>query len=115
MTPDVAAAKVFYAAVLGWTYAEHEVPGGVYTLALAPGTNKPVAGLFPWPADRPRSNDWFAYVAVDDMDEALRKAEAAGGRVLRAPWPVKNVGRLAIIADSVGAAIGYLESASVGN
>jgi predicted enzyme related to lactoylglutathione lyase len=112
MTPDVEKAKAFYAIVFGWTYVTHDVPGGVYTLAIAPGSKDPVAGLFPWPATYPGSDDWFAYFAVDDIVLAVRQARVAGGLVMREPWSVPGVGRLAIVADPVGARLGFLEAAA---
>lgn len=110
MTPDVEKAKDFYATVLGWTYVSHPVPGGTYTLAFTPGIAEPVAGIFPWSARLSTTNDWFAYIAVDDIRLALRQTVVAGGRVLREPWPVPNVGQIAIVSDAVGANFGYIEA-----
>lgn len=109
MTPNVEAAKAFYAAVLGWTYTDMPMPDGVYTLAHAAGVEQPVAGLFPWPAENPGSRDWFAYIAVDDINEAVAKTAAAGGQVVRGPWPIPGVGQIAIIMDAAQSAIGYMQ------
>jgi predicted enzyme related to lactoylglutathione lyase len=110
MTPDVAASKAFYAAALGWTYTESPMPDGVYTLAFVPGDQKPVAGLFHWPEGEGGSRSWFAYIAVDDIDVAVEKTKAAGGKIARGPWPIPGVGKIAIIIDAAGACVGYLEA-----
>lgn len=111
MTPDVAAAKTFYGTALGWTFTEEDMgENGLYTLAYVKGQEGPVAGIFEWPESQPGSRDWFAYVAVDDIDAALGKVEPAGGTVMRGPWTVPGVGKIAIVLDAAGSAIGYLEA-----
>jgi predicted enzyme related to lactoylglutathione lyase len=57
---------------------------------------------------------WFAYLAVDDVDQRLAAAKAAGAEVLREPFEVEGVGRIAIIRDPVGAAIGWMTPSSSG-
>lgn len=42
---------------------------------------------------------------MDDVDEAARKAEAAGGTVIMAPMDVMAAGRMAIFTDTTGAFI----------
>jgi predicted enzyme related to lactoylglutathione lyase len=42
---------------------------------------------------------------VDDVDEAARKAESAGGKVIVAPMDVMTAGRMAIFMDTTGAVI----------
>jgi predicted enzyme related to lactoylglutathione lyase len=51
---------------------------------------------------------WFTYLAVDDVDEVANGAETGGGGVLRAPFDVEGIGRIAIIRDPNGAAIGFI-------
>jgi len=111
MTPDVAAAKAFYGAALGWTFTEEDMgENGLYVLAYAKGQEKPVAGIYEWPESQPGSRDWFPYVAVDDIDAAVSKVVPAGGRVMRGPWAIQGVGKIAIVLDAAGSAIGYLEA-----
>lgn len=68
----------------------------------------------PWPGSwtsrRCRTSDgtgsvWFTYLAVDDLDAALREAEAAGGVVQRQPFSIPLAGRIAIVTDPGGAAV----------
>ncbi|WP_237155007.1 VOC family protein [Oryzibacter oryziterrae] len=109
MTPEIEKAKAFYAATLGWSYKSVPMPDGAYTLAFAPGKEAPVAGLFPWPADAPGTRDWFAYIAVDDIAQALERTTAAGGLVLRAPFKVPGTGDVAIVKDAADSVIGFLQ------
>jgi predicted enzyme related to lactoylglutathione lyase len=51
---------------------------------------------------------WMTYVAVDDVDGAVRTTREAGGTVHREPFDVEGVGRIAIIADPTGAVLGIM-------
>ena len=46
---------------------------------------------------------WNTYVWVDSADETATKVEAAGGRVLVAPFDVTDAGRMAVFSDPEGA------------
>ena len=54
---------------------------------------------------------WFSYLEVDDVDKRIKKVKAAGGAVMREPWDVPTVGRIAIVKDSGGAVQGWMEPA----
>ncbi len=53
---------------------------------------------------------WFTYIAVDDVDSRVAKVEAAGGMVIRPPFDVPGVGRIAIVKDKGGAVCGWMKS-----
>ena len=110
ISPDVAGSREFYTALLGWATREEAMPGGgAYTLFLE--GDRPVAGLMmPPDADTPAPL-WFAYLAVDDADAAVEKAAGLGAKVLRAPFDIPGVARIAIIADPSGAAVGLYRAA----
>src|SRR6266699_529248 len=61
------------------------------------------AGLFGWTYDAPPM--WNTYLAVDSVDEAAAKVEAAGGKVGMAPFDVMDAGRMAFVLDPSGAAV----------
>lgn len=111
MTNDVAKAKAFYGATLGWTFSDMPMPGGgVYTLAhsgpaMAAGMMD-MTGVTP-PGVPPH---WFDYIEVDDVDHRVGLVEENGGKILRPPFNIPNVGRIAIITDATGAAIGLMTS-----
>jgi len=101
MTPDVEGAKAFYAAVVGWTMSEGGQPGMPYTIVSA--ATHGVGGIMALPrTDAPPG--WFGYVGVRDTDAMTQRIADAGGRVLRAPDDIPNVGRFAVVADPGGAA-----------
>jgi predicted enzyme related to lactoylglutathione lyase len=85
--------------------------GGTYWIAKAGG--EPVAGINP--IDSPHfasvPEAWLGYIAVDDVDGRVKKATAAGGKVMREPFDIPGVGRIAILMDSRGAAIGLMTPA----
>lgn len=105
---DLAAAGDFYAKVLGWSVADLGMPGFTYHLARA-GENM-VAGLMEMPEDvAGRPPFWMIYFAVDDCDQAVKDAVAAGATVHSEPQDIPNTGRFALLADPQGAAFGLLQ------
>ena len=104
MTRDAEAAKKFYGATLGWTFEPMEQEGGgAPTYWVAKVGDELVAGIYTIDAnDQETSEGWFAYVAVDDLSGALARASMEGGEVLREPWDVPGVGRIAIVNDNAG-------------
>ncbi len=84
--------------------------GSNYWLAKVGG--EPIAGFMPLDgspefASVPEARS-SSYIAVDDVDARLKKATAAGGKVMREPFDVAGVGRIAILMDSRGVAIGLM-------
>lgn len=49
---------------------------------------------------------WFMHVAVDRVGKAVRMTTAAGGKVIRVAVAEPNTGRIAIVSDPMGAAVG---------
>jgi len=58
------------------------------------------------PAETP--SHWLSYIAVDDVDTRVASVAGAGGTVVRAPWDVAGVGRIALVQDPSGAMIGWM-------
>ena len=101
LTLDPAAAKPFYAGVLGWTFEDR----GGYAIARDGGT--PVAGILQMPAPKPGAATpqarWMPLVSVPDVAKAAAAAQKAGGRVLEGPGSLGARGRYAAVADPRGA------------
>jgi predicted enzyme related to lactoylglutathione lyase len=52
---------------------------------------------------------WLPFVRVQDVNGSVAKAKQLGGRVLIEPKPDIFNGKVAVVADPTGAAIGLLE------
>lgn len=105
MTSDLAGAKAFYEAVVGWSM----VPGGPETNdygfitaadgAMIGGTLALTAEMI----DHGARACWLGYVGVDDVDASLAAITAAGGSALMPARDVPMAGRIALAADPGGA------------
>lgn len=112
ITTDPAAARSFYADVVGWQTRDVPMPGMTYILALAGETQ--VAGLMAIPPEAAAMGtppNWTGYVAVPDVDASAKQATSLGGQVLREPTDIPGVGRFAIVADPQGAVLALFKGA----
>ena len=112
MTRDVEGAKKFYADTLDWSFDAMPMPGGgTYWLATMDG--EPVGGLFDisGPDFQGVPESWMAYIAVDDVDARVRKATKAGATVMKPAFDVPDVGRIVILTEPGGAAVGWMTPA----
>jgi predicted enzyme related to lactoylglutathione lyase len=102
--PDPAAAAVFYGGLFGWEFEEAMPAGssGSYLTARLRGGE--VAAISSLPEGAPARAMWNTYIWVDSADEATARARAAGGSVLSEPFDVMDAGRMAMLADTDGAA-----------
>ncbi len=106
MTTDVEAAKAFYGAVVGWTPQSAPTASMDYTLFKV--GDQGVAGLMTLPDDakaRGVPPCWTGYVAVADVDAASAAFEAEGGKILKGPMDIPEVGRFSVAADPQGAVL----------
>jgi predicted enzyme related to lactoylglutathione lyase len=111
MTRDVEKAKKFYADTLGWVFEGMSMPDGTYWIATVDG--EPVAGIFDISsAEYQGVNEmWMPYIAVDDIDARVRQAAQAGAKVMKEPFDVPGVGRIAMLTEPGGAGIGWMTPA----
>lgn len=101
ITPDVAAAKAFYAPLLAWKVRESGTPGMHYLLAGSAESD--VAGMMPVPDGNGMPPSWLGYVGVEDVDAMVQSIRDGGGAVHMEPWDIPGVGRMAFVADPQGA------------
>jgi len=106
-TPGPDAARSFYAAVLGWTFADPGPGSGGYLMCLSGG--RKAAGLGPQedPTAPPR---WTTYLAADDVDATAARVTGAGGSLLAPSMDVGPAGRMAIAADPEGNPFGLWQA-----
>lgn len=111
-TPNVEVAKAFYGATVGWTFEGMPMPHQNRTYWLAKSGDKPVAGILDMRGIVPDTDPphWLSYLEVDDVDQMVAEVQSHGGRIVRPPFDVPNVGRIAIGADATGAFIAWLTS-----
>jgi hypothetical protein len=76
---------------------------------LGAGPHQNAGGLMPKPEHVPGPAAWVTYLATDDVDATAAKAKQLGGSVLEPAFDVPSVGRIAVIADSTGAAVGLFK------
>jgi uncharacterized protein len=102
--PDAAAA--FYGGVFGWEFqGPGPMPGeppGQYFVAQLRGRDVAGVGSQPPDGDSPMPL-WNTYVWVESVDDAATAATDAGGAVVVAPFDALPAGRMAVLADPVGA------------
>ena len=106
-TSDQDAAKAFYASLFGWTYDDQPMPDGpVYSMAML--GEHAVAAIAPQPPEMAAAGAppmWNTYLATDSVDDAVARAEAAGGKIAMAPFDIMDAGRMAFVMDPAGAAV----------
>jgi uncharacterized protein len=110
MTRDPAAAKVFYAAVVGWAYQPMDPadPDGYQLLQVA---GRAVGGMMPMIGDTWDAvpSHWMVYFQVDDTDAAAERARKLGGTVSVEPFDTP-AGRAAVLNDPTGAAFSVINA-----
>jgi len=110
MTHDVEKAKAFYRHSVGWTFDAMPMVEGGGTYWVAKIGDKRVGGIFPMdgPQFKGVLDQWVSILAVDNVDTRVKKATAAGAKVLKGPFDIPNVGRVAYVQEPGGAMIGWL-------
>lgn len=107
MTRNPQRAIDFYDALFGWKHETLPTPmGPPYTQFYKDG--QLICGLSPMMPGVPEEIGaiWNSYVLVEDVDTVAARAEAAGGKVPMPPLDVMDQGRMAMITDPGGAAVG---------
>jgi predicted enzyme related to lactoylglutathione lyase len=105
MTGDIAGAKAFYDAVVGWTVqpGAPETGGYGFIVNADGGMTGGVLELSPEMIEHGARPCWLGYIGVDDVDASVAAIEAAGGKCLMPARDVPMAGRIAMVADCCGA------------
>jgi uncharacterized protein len=102
-TSDPEAARAFYARLFGWRIEVSDDPQyGGYALARVGDQDAAGIGRTQSP-EAPTA--WSIYIGSDDVDALAKAVQAAGGRVIAAPFDVGDQGRMAVFQDPCGAFI----------
>lgn len=105
MTPDLAGAKAFYEAVVGWSIAPGTAQTNDYGF-IANTDGGMTGGVLTLTKDMTEHGArpcWLGYVGVDDVDASTAAIAQAGGAVLMPARDVPMAGRIAMVADCCGA------------
>ena len=107
LTGDVEGAKAFYGEVFGWTASDSDMGGGfVYTM-FRRGEDDAAGAMALGEIQAPPH--WMPYIAADEIDATAARVGELGGMVIREPWDIERVGRLAIAQDPTGAVFGLFK------
>lgn len=104
---DPKAMADFYSGLTGYEVAPVERPNGSLGYFLASG-GYTRCGIIPSPAPSV-APAWLPYLRVDDVKAAATRAEQAGARIVVAPNAEIREGRVALIVDPTGAALGLIQ------
>ena len=108
-------ASKFYSEIFGWKL--QEFPEMEYVMAQTAAVDEKQmpkepgsinGGLFQRPKEAPNP---VLYVAVDSIDEAIRKVQGAGGKVVTPNTPIPGMGAYARVTDTEGNVIGLFQNA----
>ncbi len=106
-TPDPEGAFAFYGGLFGWTHAGSMAMGDMGDYAFFDvGDLRPGAIMPTLTTGAPAR--WNAYFLVPDLDAALTRSDAAGGRLINGPHPIPGGDYSAHIVDGHGNQIGLV-------
>ena len=108
MTDDVAAARDFYRAVVGWEIEVEgqPVPTGTTYRMIGRSDGGQAGGVLEITADMRAGGAetvWLGYIHHPDVDAAVEQVRQAGGAVHMPAMDMPGVGRMAMVADAQGA------------
>ena len=102
--------KTFYSELFGWDSKEQEIGGMKHTIFSKDGAglasmiqiSEEMGGVSP---------AWVTYIAVDDVDAAVKRAGDLGGKVVIPPSDIPDVGRVAMVVDPGDTAVALIKLA----
>jgi predicted enzyme related to lactoylglutathione lyase len=109
LSRDARKAADFYQTVAGYKVVENTDPNRHSDFILTSGgyARATVRSIPPGHEKLPPS--WLPFVRVKNIGESVERAKALGGKALLEPKPELLEGKVAVVADPTGAAIGLLE------
>lgn len=110
LTDDIAAARIFYGRLFGWTFEGGDESGYVAIL----NHTRPIGGMISLEAlERERDRGrWLASLSVKDVDQAAEFVRTSGGVIHEQPRTIRGRGRIAIVSDPQDAQFVLLHSGS---
>ena len=113
---DLRAAQAFYTELFGWEFEDAGEEYGHYRMIRSNGTlvagAMDVSGIT-CPDGDPLPSEWTVYLAVDDLDARVAKAQAAGAQIIVSPTVAADAGSFAIVLDLAGYPIGLWQAGDI--
>lgn len=106
MSPDPAASKRFYDAVVGWDIATDSVAPGIEYRMINRSDGGMAGGILTLNDEMKAGGArpiWLGYLHTNDVDGAVEAIQGDGGQVTMPPWDQPGVGRLAMVTGPEGA------------
>jgi uncharacterized protein len=109
LSRDARKAAEFYRTIAGYEIEENTSPNRLSDFVLtSEGYARAVVSTIPDRAGK-QEPTWLPFVRVTNVAESVTQAKALGGKVLIEPKAGLLAGKVAVVADPTGAAIGLLE------
>jgi uncharacterized protein len=107
----------FYSAVFGWQTQQLGPEMGEYVVVTTsevgedhfPKQRGTINGGFYQKTEDPVSNHPSVVIAVDDINDAVKKIKSAGGKVLNEPMDIPGVGSFSSFIDTEGNRLSILQ------
>jgi len=104
MTTDPEQAKRFYGDVVGWEIESWQ--GGPMPYDMWKADHGAIGGVMELPRearDMGAPPHWLCYIGTPDVDATCQQAKSLGGKVVKEPMDIPEVGRFAVLTDPQGA------------
>ncbi|HKQ59165.1 MAG TPA: VOC family protein [Candidatus Eisenbacteria bacterium] len=112
MTGDLKKAEAFYTGLFGWK--TEPMPGPMQYTLFKRGADSAGGAMQITPEMGKMPSHWLVYFAVSDCDAIAAKTTALGGKIMRPPADIPNIGRFAILVDPQGGAFAVIKLEQMG-
>ena len=110
---NVAQAKAFFEATLGWRFEKFDMPYEYYRIQAGSESEPGIDGGIGGVADAPLSEGrpvTQVTIPVSNLNEVLARVVANGGRIVEPRMPIPGIGWYATCAEPGGLKFGLIEA-----
>lgn len=114
---DLERMKKFYEGVFGWKMQQLGAEMGNYVVAHTDETDEQgmlkksnrINGGFYKKMDNPVMNTPSVVIAVENLEESMKKVKDAGGSLMNEPMEIPGIGKYVSLMDTEGNRVGMLQ------